>query len=137
MKKIIIKMSSAVLIAVLLFGSNVFAASSNRETLHLSSNLAWNNGVTVQRSLEYSYGDVRCYAVYPSNGGLDRFFRVRAKIVLVNNTTVSDVYTISENATTSTQIKMKEGYLDIVNIKFSFSGNTSSAVYADVYYNAN
>lgn len=130
-------MSSAVLIAVLLFGTNVLAASSNRETLHLSSNQAWNYGVTVQRSLEYSYGDARCFAVYPSNGGLDRFLKVRVKIVVGAYVTVSDVYTISENASAPTQIKMKEGYLDIENIKFAFSGNTSSAVYADVYYNAN
>lgn len=134
------KVINGVLIVFLMcmvFGTNAFALSaSKRETIYLQANQKWNGRAGITRTGAYSEVYARCYSVYPTNGGTDKFTRIQVKISTIPGEDISDIYTLNETSTGNTSIKIKEGYLTTSTVRFSFRGNDPDyAAYADVYQN--
>lgn len=96
--------------------------------------------IHTSRSKRYSYASVRCYAVYPPNGGIeDTYTRIRSNVINpATSFAISSTAVLYETATTNTNISIYQGYLDLSNITITFRGNDAQlAAIADVYYNGN
>lgn len=138
MKKKIVSVVSVVLLLCMVFSTNVYVASSRRETITLLKNQLWNERSPVTRSLKNNFAYARCYAVYPTDGGTDNFEKIRVRVRDGNGVILSDVKTLSEKAGSSEKITLKNNYLDQTQIYFVFAGNNPDyGAYADVYYDGN
>lgn len=72
-----------------------------------------------------------------NDGGVDNFTRVQVQVTSLSGSTMSNVITLSELASSSTSIKLKEGTLGTRNVLFKFRGNNPShSAWADVFYSA-
>lgn len=120
MKKKIMTLVSVVLMAMMICGTQVFAT---QEVVYLELNQNWNVRPAVSRSGKYNDAYARCNSVYPPNGQEDTFTKIQAKLCTTAGTTISDVYTLSENDTSDTSLAIRNGYLYITSLKFAFRGN--------------
>lgn len=126
---------STLLVILTMSISNVFAT---RSTIMLKTKQVWNVQASLTRTARYSYLTARCFAVYPTGGGKDNFTRVQVKATNTGNTNITNVITLYETSSGSTNIPIIEGYLNETSVKFSFRGNNPNyAAYADVEYLAN
>lgn len=138
MKKKIVSVVSMVLLLCMVFSTNIYVASSRRETITLLKNQIWNERSPVTRSMASSKVYARCYAVYPTDGGGDTFTKIRVRLRDGDGYILSDIKTLYDTATENTTIIIKDGYLDRQKIYFVFSGNNPDyGAYADVYYDGN
>lgn len=110
----------------------VFASTT---TISLSKDQAWTKNYNDTRSKDYSYVTARCHSVYPASG-TDNFEKIQVRILNSSNTVImdNDYVTLSETASTGTEISIKEGYLGVSSVNFQFRGNTDKAASAVVSY---
>ena len=122
------------LLLVLAFGTNVSAGS---KTLNLPKNQAWVS-VSATRTGNYTYCFARCLSVYSSTSS-DNFTRIQVRVVNSKGTcmSTSSALTLSETASSSSTIHLKNGLLGEKNIRFQFRGNEPKyAATAKVTYDA-
>lgn len=133
-KKIINSILVMILACMVLSTSAFAVAPSKRETIYLSSGQKWNGRAAITRTGDYSTVYARCYAVYPTDGGEDKFTRIQVKISTIPGVDISDIYTLRESEAENKSIKIREGYLSETSVRFSFRGNDPDyAAMADVY----
>ncbi|MDO5410604.1 MAG: hypothetical protein Q4F21_09155 [Lachnospiraceae bacterium] len=119
----------------MLFGINVAATT---KTIFLKKNQEWTIGYGATRTRTVDYVSVRCYAVYPPEGGEDTYTRIQAIIRTPTGKDLCASTVLYENATKTTPLKIKEGYLNLVSVNVHFRGN--NPIYtaeANVYYSGN
>lgn len=132
MKKVSV-VFSILLVLSLIIASDVFAA---RSTIYLPKEQVWTNKHTF-RSMKYSYVDARLIAVYPTDSRKDTYRFIQTRVTSDDGRRLmSDTWTLDEQATSNKIIPLKEGTLNIQDIRFQFRGNDPRLdAYADVIYN--
>lgn len=95
--------------------------------------------IHTSRSRSYSYVSVRCYAVYPPNGGTDTYTRIQATVINpATSFPITPTAVLYESATGNTYLNIAQGYLGLSQITVAFKGNDPKfAAVADVYYDGN
>lgn len=130
MKRKFFSLLATLLVMFTVLGTQAFAA---RERIYLPANQVWviRNAT---RSTRYSYASATNHAVYPVKGE-DTFTRIQARLTNTSGTVISlaSPVTLYEGAG-STNIYIREGYLNLTNIRFNFRGNSTAAAYTDVTY---
>lgn len=127
--------ANAFLLMMLCANGIVGFASSGEVSIYISPNQVWTSQSdnTDSRSGAYSTVYARNHAVRPTSG-TDNFAKIQTRVTNGYGTVISDTYTLSESATSSTSITIKEGYLASKLVGFQFRGNTNKEAYAIVSY---
>lgn len=131
MKKIV----AVILIATFVLSSSILSLAVSAD-VYIPANQAWTSDSdnTDSRSGNYSTVYARCHTVYPDSG-TDSFSKIQVQVTNGYGVNVSNVYILSETASSSTEIPIKEGYLGIRFVGFKFRGNSSSDANSSVSYN--
>ena len=132
MKKVSV-VFSILLVLSLIIASDVFAA---RSTIYLPKEQVWTNKHTF-RTMKYSYVEARLMAVYPTDASKDNYRYIQTRVTSDDGRRLmSDTITLDERVTSNIKIPLREGTLDIQDIRFQFRGNHPGLdAYADVIYN--
>lgn len=127
---------SVVIVSLLVFGTQVFAAPK-RETVKLLTNMA-PTVRSASRSGKYASVYARCYSVYPYAGGKDTYKRIRVTVYSTDHRQITGTVVLNEENTANTLIRFYDVPLNFYTINFYFTGNsnTAPAAGAEVMYDA-
>ena len=139
MKKKLTVIISVIMMICLLAGTQVFA-SDTRENIYVGANKSWKICKSVSRSAKYYDAYARAFAVYPTDGGTDNYQYLQVALTNTRGTLItnSEYTLLKEYNTTSTSIRIKNGYLATTSVIFKFRGNSPNCdAFAYVQYNGN
>ncbi|MCR5518465.1 MAG: hypothetical protein K6F17_07840 [Lachnospiraceae bacterium] len=132
MKKKVVKVFSflVVVAVVISFNWSLIAASSGESNVNVPLNCEFVLGsMNVTRSTAYSYVEVQAYAVTPRYGGTDNYRYCRTILKGAGSNGVisrGSYYTLDEENTICTQVKIREGQLFWSQVDIYFAGNNES-----------
>lgn len=127
-----ISMMGVILLMAMIMATGVGAAPIT-QTIPLGPNGA-ETVRSATRSGNYSYVTVKCTAVYPiEDGSYDNYNKMRAQVLFVDRTAMSDQEIIYEGQT-ATKLELYDGLLTRTNIQFIFKAYNLESARADVTY---
>jgi hypothetical protein len=134
MKKFLKTLISTVTMIGMLAGSFGMASVTSKLVTIPASTSGWQYNKDT-RSGSYSYVSTRCLAIDGARS------TIATAVFNTSMAKISNEYTLTEDSTTQTytSVKVKEGYLNVLNIYIGFHGtaNTTSNYEAWVRYNPN
>lgn len=127
------KFFSILIVLFVLLGTQIYAATA---VVRLPSNQVKKFAGTDTRSGKYSYTLAELYSVYPTTGGEDNFRYCQTALYdSTGSTQISNWTVLDEQDGDTTNVYIKEGYLDTSTVKFAFRGNSAKyGAYAYVFY---
>lgn len=114
--------SVLLLITMLLTATTVFAAYETTTVFAAGDNWSLYNET---RSGTKAYVSMRCESVYPADGGIDLFTKIKAAVFSHNGGAIisSSTQVLSEGAAAYTEFTIKDAYIGVTDIKLGFMGN--------------
>lgn len=111
----------------------VFAASN--QVVYLFENQVWTKGYGEAHDPDYYRCGAMCHSVYPYSGW-DLFSNIQCKVTNTYNEVIAvkPTYTLTEGASSYTEIAIMDGELSTTTVFFHFRGNSSAQAQAIVSY---
>lgn len=128
---------SIMVVTVMFILNTVSTFAASNVSVYLPASQVWTASLLDQRSGAYYDVMMNLDSVYPTGNATDNYQKIQARIRNSDGITIMNGNYVVLNETENAQyIMIKNGYIKTETVFFQFRGNTNSAAYAVVDYDA-